>query len=146
MNKKILQQIETNGKVCRRVCGMLYYDVAENFKSYLISLDFVEIKAPYNDIKANSRGLLPTEWYKNAVELLKSFNIFYFINRRFTYKIGLLSVPDVHAPSFVQGKKISMKDLYECFHKTYSHGLVATPFLPALNLFLGGKNKTSKMH
>ena len=41
---------------------------------------------------------------------------------------GLLSVPEGDSPSFVQGKKISIKSLYERFHKIYSHGLVATPF------------------
>ena len=32
---------------------MLYYDVSENFKNYLTSLDFIEIEALNEDIKAN---------------------------------------------------------------------------------------------
>ena len=52
---------------------MLYYDVAENFKTFLFSLDFVQIEALNKDIKANSWGLLPVEQYENVVELLKSF-------------------------------------------------------------------------
>ena len=56
---------------------MLYYDLAENLKNHLASLDFVEIEALNEDIKANSWGLLPIEQYENAVELLKLFDIFY---------------------------------------------------------------------
>ena len=55
---------------------MLYYDVAENFKNYLSSLDFVEIEGLNEDIKANGWGLLSIKQYENAVELLKSFDIF----------------------------------------------------------------------
>lgn len=38
---KILKQIERNSKICRRVYGILHYDVAENSKNFLAALDFV---------------------------------------------------------------------------------------------------------
>ena len=84
---------------------MLYYNVAENLKNYLAVLDSVEIKALNEDIKDNGWGLLPIERNENVVELLKLFNIFYYINRRFPYATGLLSIPDRDAPSFAQGEK-----------------------------------------
>ena len=54
---KILQQIEANYKMCRGAYGMLYYNIAENLKDYLASLDFVEIEALNKDIKVNDWGL-----------------------------------------------------------------------------------------
>lgn len=36
---------------------MLYYNIAENLKDYLASLDFVEIEALNEDIKVNDWGL-----------------------------------------------------------------------------------------
>lgn len=51
---------------------------------------------------------------------------------------------DWNVPSFVHGKIISIKNLYERFYEIYSHCLLATPFSAALNLFSGEKIETSK--
>ena len=139
---QIFSQIETNYKICRRVYGMLYYDIAENFKSYLESLDFDEIQVLNLNIKANGGGLLPIENYSDSTELLKEIALFYYINGRFPFTTGLLTIPDVEAPSFVNNKKISIKKLYERSRGTYSQDLVAVPFLSALNLFFVGNNQT----
>ena len=114
---------------------MLYYDIAENFKIYLESLDFNEIKVLNLDIKVNGGGLLPIENYSDSVELLKAFDLFYYINGRLPLTTGLLTIPDGAVP----------KSLYEYFHGTASHGLVSAPFLSALNLFFVGNNETLKM-
>ena len=123
---------------------MLYYDIAENFKSYLESLDFDKITALNLDIKANGGGLLPIEQYPDLVELLKAFDLFYYVNGRLLFTTGLLTIPDGYVPNFVKDQKISIKDFYERFRCTTSHGLVSVPFLPALNLFFVGNNETSK--
>ena len=123
---------------------MLYYDIAKKFKSYLESLDFEEIQALNLDIKANGGGLLPIEQYSDSVELLKAFNLFYYINGRLPFTTGLLTIPDSNVPNFVKIQKISIKNLYEHFRGTASHGLVSVPFLSALDLFFVRNNETPK--
>ena len=123
---------------------MLYYDIAENFKSYLESLDFDKLTALNLDIKTNGGGLLPIEQYPDLVELLKAFDLFYYVNGRLLFTTGLLTIPDGYVPNFVKDQKISIKDFYERFCCTTSHGLVSVPFLPTLNLFFVGNNETSK--
>lgn len=90
-DSKSLKQIERNSKIYRRVYGILYYNAAENSKNFLAALDFVEIKALSEDIKANGWGLLSIKQYKNVVELLKSFNIFYYTKSLFSFATVLLS-------------------------------------------------------
>ena len=100
-SSKILQEIETNYKIYQRVYGMLFYDVAENFKNFLVLQILKKSRLFKKDITANSWGVLPIERYENEAKLLKSFNIFYYINQRFPMN-GSLSIPDGDAPSFVQ--------------------------------------------
>ena len=84
---------------------MLYFEIDENFKSYLQAFDFVEIELFKNDIRANGGVLLPIEQYENLVELLKSFEIFYYINGRFPYTTALLPIPDGDIPNFEKSEK-----------------------------------------
>ena len=58
---QMFSQIETNYKICRRVYDSLYYDIAQNFKSYIKSLDFDKIQGLNFNIKANGGGLLPVQ-------------------------------------------------------------------------------------
>ena len=47
-------------------------------------------------------------------------------------------------PDEEKGEEVNIKELYEKFRGvSNSHGLVPLPFLCALNIFLGGKEKTS---
>ena len=39
---------------------------------------------------------------------------------------------------------MNLKELYQKLRGTKSHGVVTIPFLCTLNLFLGGKEKTTK--
>lgn len=49
-------------------------------------------------------------------------------------------------PDEEKGEEINIKELYEKLRGvSNSHGLVPLPFLCALNIFLGGKEKTSKV-
>lgn len=82
---------------------MLYYDVNENFKNFLPSLDFVETEALHEDIKADDWGLLPIEQYENEVELLKSFDIFHHIKGKFSDTTGVYKF--LMETLFTQGKK-----------------------------------------
>ena len=139
---QIFNQIETNYKICRRVYDSLYYDITQNFKSYIESLDFDKIQALNLDIKANGGGLLPVQDYSDPIELLKAFDLFYYINGRFPFTTGLLTIPGGKTPSFANDKKLLIKNRYERFCRKYSHG--AVPFLSALNLFLGSDIQRSK--
>ena len=75
---------------------------------------------------------------ENTLDLLAIFQSFYHNTGRFPLTNGLLIVPDGDAPNGEE--KINMKNLYEMFQHTKSHGLVSLPFLGALHMFFDGKN------
>ena len=120
----ILENIESNFRVSRRIYPALYQDICQTFQRFLHSLDFGKIQALNLEIQANGGGLLPIENYPDATELMQVFYLFYYINGRLPFTTGLLPIP------------ISIKKLYEQFCGSLSHGIVAVPFLCILNLFL----------
>ena len=138
---EIFAKIETNYKISRGVYGSLYYDIAENFKRYIESLDFIEKQALNINIRANGGGRLPIENYSDSVELLRAFEFFSYINGRLPFTNGLLTIPDGDFPKIVGEQKISTKSLYKRFRGTHSHGLSAVPFSAALNLFFASDPK-----
>ena len=73
---------------------------------------------------------------ENAFDLLRIFQMFYHFNDRLPLTNGLLVVLD--GETLEGSKKISLKDLYEMFQGTKSHGLVSLQFLCALGIFFGG--------
>ena len=60
---------------------------------------------------------------ENAFDLLRIFQMFYHFNGRLPLTNGLLVVLD--GETLEGSKKISLKDLYEMFQGTKSHGLVS---------------------
>ena len=52
-------------------------------------------------------------------------------------------IPRVDPPAEVNDEEINIKKLYEKFRRTNSHGLVASQFLGALNIFFGGDLETT---
>ena len=79
---------------------------------------------------------------ENAFDLLRIFQMFYHFNGRLPLTNGLLVVLD--GETLEGSKKISLKDLYEMFQGTKSHGLVSLQFLCALDIFFGGNISLSK--
>ena len=83
----------------------------------------------------------------NALELLSTFQLFYHNNGRYHNNGGLplthalLIVPDGEV---LEGEEIiKLKNLYEIFHYTKSHGLVSMQFLCVLGIFFrAGVNKS----
>ena len=61
--------------------------------------------------------------------------LFYYLNGRLPLTNGLLIVPDGEVPDGEE--KINLKNLYEMFKDTPSHGLVSLHFLSALGIFFG---------
>ena len=77
----------------------------------------------------------------NALELLSTFQLFYHNNGGLPLTHALLIVPDGEV---LEGEEIiKLKNLYEIFHYTKSHGLVSMKFLCVLGIFFGaGVNKS----
>ena len=90
-----------------------------------------------NDIKSNVWAFKIIQEYDSSFELMKSFDIFYYLNGRFPYTNGLLWVPNGDKPDIISGEKLSLKRLYKLLCGTRSH------VLAMLNLFLGGKEVIS---
>ena len=61
--------------------------------------------------------------------------LFYYLKGRLPLTNGLLIVPDDEVPDGEE--KINLKNLYEMFKDTLSHGLVSLQFLSALETFFG---------
>ena len=75
--------------------------------------------------------------------------MFYHFNRRLPLVNGLLIVPDGEKSEGAE--KISLKDLYEMFQGTKSHGHVSLQLLCALEIFFGedailSKNALTKLY
>ena len=78
----------------------------------------------------------------DSVELLSTFQLFCHNHGRLPLTNGLLIVPDSEV---LEGEeKINLKNLYELFRYTKSHGLVSIQFLGALSLFFGVGTGESK--
>ena len=76
------------------------------------------------------------------MELLSTFQLFYHNNGRLPLTNGLLIVPDSEVPEGEE--KTNLKNLYEMFRYTKSHGLVSMQFLGILGIFFGAWLKESK--
>ena len=79
------------------------------------------------------------EWKKvteveDAQELMKIFQDFYTLTGRLPLSNGLLVVPDGDAPP--EENKLSMKQLYELFKNTNSHGIISLLFLRLIQYYL----------
>ena len=82
------------------------------------------------DIKINGWGIQKASEVKDSMKLLNIFQDFYMATGRLPTFNGLLVVPDREAP--LSENKINMKQLYDSFKNTGSHGLVSLPFLGLL--------------
>ena len=73
---------------------------------------------------------------------MSTFQLFYHNNGRLPLKNGLLIVPDGEVQEGEE--KMNLKNLYEMFRYTKSHGLVSIQFLGVLSLFFGAGTRESK--
>ena len=74
---KIIETIESNYKVNRRVYQSLFPDIAENFFEYIHSLDPDEIQKLDSGIKENGWGVQSITEIENVQHLLTIFQMFY---------------------------------------------------------------------
>ena len=98
-------------------------------------LDIDEIQELDNDRRTNDWGAKSLYETENATKMFSNFQLFYYLNGRLPLTNSLLTVPDGEAPDGTD--KINLKNLYEMFRDTNSHGLVSLQFLDALGIFFG---------
>ena len=67
-------------------------------------------------------------------ELMRIFQDFYMLTGRLPLSNELLVIPDRNAPP--RENKVNIKQLYELFKNTKSHGLVSLPFLGLIQFYL----------
>ena len=101
-NPEIIETVESNYKISRRVYQALFIDIADSFIEYIPSLDTNKIQKFDDDLKANGWGVKSLLEVENAYELLTLFHMFYYLNGRLPLTNGLLIVPDGDVP---EGKK-----------------------------------------
>ena len=70
---------------------------------------------------------------EDAHELMKIFQDFYTLTGRLPLSNSLLVVPDGDVPP---DEKVNMRQLYDLYKNTKSHGLVSLPFLGLLQYYL----------
>ena len=125
--------MEGNYRILRRVYQQLHIDVTELFSEFINSLSSYEIKDMDNDIKTNGWGIKKITEIEDAHELMKIFQDFYTLTGRLPLSNSLLFVPDGDVPP---DEKVNMRQLYDLYKNTKSHGLVSLPFLGLLQYYL----------
>ena len=90
-----------------------------------------------NDIKANGWGIKKITDVNNAEDFMTIFQTFYQLTGRLPLSNGLLVIPD--GDSLPGEDRVNMKNLYEMFKHTNSHGLVSLPFLGLIQYYLEKK-------
>ena len=91
-------EIEKNYRLFRRVYQSLFVDTADIFIQYIYSLEPEEINQLDDDIKTNWWGIESIVDIQNSFELLRIFQLVYYLNGRLPLTNGLLPVPDGETP------------------------------------------------
>ena len=74
---EIMETLESNYKVARRVYQQLYYDIAELFYEYIQSIDLYEQQDMEKDLKINGWGAVENiRTIKNSMRLVNIFQDF----------------------------------------------------------------------
>ena len=123
---EIIDTIESNYRIARRVYQQLFIDILQLFAEFIKSLNYLEIEDMDNDIRVKGWGITKINEVQNSEELMKLFQNFYHLMGRLPLSNGLLVVPDGDSP--LGENKVNMKNLYELFKNTKSHGLISLPF------------------
>ena len=132
---EIIDVVEYNHKVPRRVFQSLFVDISDSFIEFIHSLSPDKIQELDDDTKTNGWGVKSMLEVENAYKLLTIFQMFYYLNGGFPLTNGLLIVPDGEVPEGEE--KINLKQLSEMFKDTTFHGLASFQFLRELRIFFG---------
>ena len=109
--------MEKNYRVLRQMPDSINTSVAKNFQPYLLSLDFSEEQELETDMRTNSPGLFSIEennlYSTDFIQLMRSFDLFYYMDGRFPLTTGHLYIPDGKKPEEVANEYINRKNPYE---------------------------------
>ena len=95
---EIIETIESNYRIARRVYQQLYIDISVLFADFIRSMDSFEIHDMDNDIKANEWAIKKITDLNDAEDFMTIFQTFYQITGRLPLSNGLLIIPDGDAP------------------------------------------------
>ena len=137
---EVMCTIEKNYRVARRVYQQSYLDAAELFAEFLRSFNRLDIEDLEADIVANGWALKKISENPDSEEILNIFQEFYSLNERLPLSNSLLVVSDADVPP---EEKLNMRQLYDLFKNTNSHGLVSIPFLELIQYYLEDNDQTS---
>ena len=139
IKSEMVETLESNYKVSRRVYQQLYYDIVELFHEYIQSIDLYEQQDIEEDLKTSGWGAVENiRTIKDSMRLMNIFQEFYVATGRLPTFNELLVVPDGDAPP---NEKINLKHLYDLFKNTASHGFVSMPFLGLLFYYFHDEHK-----
>ena len=137
---EIMETLESNYKVARRVYQQLHYDIAELIYEYIQSIDLYEQQDIKEHLKISRWGAVENiRTIKHSMRLLNIFQDFYTATGRLSTFNELLIVPDSDAAD--PSQKINLKHLYDLFKNTNSHGVVSVPFLGLLFHYFHDQHK-----
>ena len=131
---EIIETIESNYRIARRVYQQLCMDISELFAEFIRPIDPLNLQDMDNDIKANGWGIKKITDVNNAEDFMTIFQNFYQLTGRLTLSKGVLVIPDGDPP--LREDRVNMKSLYEVFKHTNSHGFVSLPFLCLIQYYL----------
>ena len=104
---EIIDTVEKNYKILRRVYQSLFADFADTFIEYIHTLDTDEIQQLDGNIKANGYGVKSLLKIENLYELLK---VFHFLNGRLLVTNDLMVIRDGEVLEVIE--KVNLKLLY----------------------------------
>ena len=96
---EIIETVESNYKVARRVYQQLWIDISELFAEFTRSISPLHLQDINEDIKSNGWGIKKITDVNNAQDFISIFQTFYQITRRLVLSNGLLIIPDGDPPS-----------------------------------------------
>ena len=136
---KTMTQNKLSIHVESRVYQQLHNDTSALFAGFIRSLSVFEIQDMNEDIVSNGWEVKKISEVTDSQEMLKIFQDFYSLKGRLPLSNSLLVVPDGDAPP---DEKLNMKQLYDLFKNTDSHGIVSLPFLGLIQFYLEENDHT----
>ena len=130
---EIIETVESNYTVARRVYQQLWIHISELFAEFIRSISPLDLQDINEDVKSNGWGIKKITDVNNAQDFISIFQTFYQITGRLLLSNGLLVIPDGDPPSGED--KVNMKSLYDMFRYTNSDGLFYMLFLGILQYY-----------
>ena len=112
-NPEIIETVEHNYKIARRVYQQLWINISELFAEFIRSIDPLNLQDMDDDIKSNGWEIKKITDFNNAEHFIIIVQNFTQLTGCLPLSNGLLVVPDGDAPPGED--RVNMKNLYEMF-------------------------------